>query len=296
MRRWLGIAAAAGVSAGLVWGCTTTATQPYPDEQSFCSAKAKAECQVAPACAVDASSCASLRTQSCLSQSAQYQASGTRKYNPDNAQGCIDAVNGAYGSGNTIKFDQLYGDGSIDDKCQRVFQGTADKNQPCTTDYDCSGSRICSPVSPGSQSKVCADKQSKNSGDFCADPGSVCTGDTYCSTSTGGAAQCVASPTAGQACSATVPCASAFRCQGSACQDRVGGSSACTTNGDCNSSFPYCDPYANSTCTIGLTFANGSFDCAAFKPGGLVDAGVDSGNGIDAATGTDAGGMDATGG
>jgi hypothetical protein len=264
---------AAGLLGASVWACTvTTASAPYPDVQSFCAAKAKAECQIASLCAIDQNGCQSTRVTACVQDAAQAMGGpGSRKYTADAAGACIDLVTQAYGSGNSkITYAQLVGSGSISDTCARVFAGNVDKNQACQSDYDCAGTRVCAPIA-GTTQHVCADPVAKGAGDFCADPGSTCATDTYCAVQDGGAPQCIHSVTAGP-CSDTVPCVSADRCVAGLCEPRAGAGQACTANGDCSPDAPFCDTYAGGICTVGLTFATGALDCHGYQAG-ASDAG-----------------------
>jgi hypothetical protein len=287
----------AGLFGASVWACTvTTASSPYPDVQSFCAAKAKAECQITSVCLNDTAGCQTTRVTVCLQDASQATGSGTRTYSADLASACINLVNQAYGNGNSkIAYSQLVGTGSITDTCARVFAGKVDKNQPCQSDYDCSGTRVCAPVAAGSTQRVCADPEPKNEGDFCADPGSTCATDTYCAVQDAGAPQCVPAVTAGP-CSETVPCVSANRCVAGLCEARAGLGQACSTDGDCVPSAPFCDPYIGGKCSTGLTFAAQAPDCNGYQPsaadagssGAIADAGAgdsaaDVGVGSDAA-------------
>jgi hypothetical protein len=269
------LSATAAFAATLIGACSSSSpSPPFPDVASFCQAKAKEECQIAPTCAVDTTACEAVRAQKCNADASAATSTGTRTYNQGAAQGCIDKVHAVYGAGKVLLSD-LQGDGSMGDVCARVFAGQSDKNKPCTTDYDCANGRICSPVQPGSTAQmVCADKTPKNAGDFCADPGSVCATGTFCSAPAGGgAAQCQARAATGAQCSATTPCLETLRCNGGTCADRATPGQACTTNDDCSSQAGYCDGYAGNICTIGLTFATGALDCRGFGSGGLPDAG-----------------------
>src|SRR5713226_2571411 len=119
MRKWLGVAVVVGLLGATAGACSAAKTQPFPDVSPFCQAKAKAECQVAALCAVDSTTCTNFRTQQCNAAAAAATQGAVRSYNADNAQACIDAVNGAFGNNNTaVKFSDLYGDGSINDKCE----------------------------------------------------------------------------------------------------------------------------------------------------------------------------------
>lgn len=289
MTRWLKSSVALGflTGVGLVSACSSSSSKPFPDVASFCVAKAKEECQIAPTCAVDTAACQTVRAAKCNAEATAATTGGTRSYNADNAQPCLDAVHSVYGAGKVLLKD-LVDDGSMGDRCERVFEGKSDKNKPCTSNYDCINGRICSPVQPGVSQHVCADKVSKKSGDFCADPGSSCESGSYCAQATGSAAQCTAEAQTGQPCSATIPCNESLRCQSGTCAARQTQGQGCSSNSDCAPIAGYCDPYAGNICTIGLTFATGASDCKGFAAGTppTNDAGTaaDSGSTGDAAT------------
>src|SRR5262249_47004630 len=158
------------------------------------------------------------REKICNDAATTATAPGTRVYTQGNAQACIDKVHGAFGAP-VVKLADLVGDGSIDDVCERVFVGNADKNKPCSNDYDCAGGRVCAPVQPGSGQFVCADKSPKNLGDFCSDPGSQCATGSYCAMTMTGAPQCTARGAVGASCGSTSPCLENLRCFMGTCVD-----------------------------------------------------------------------------
>jgi hypothetical protein len=287
MRHWCFFGRASCGLILLAAACTSKSSTAFPDSASFCAARAKAECQVAAVCAIDASACEGYRSELCNQDAASATSFGARTYDSSKAQGCIDALNAAYGNNNSkVTFAQLVGSGSITDTCERVFAGSAAQGASCHTQYDCSNNLLCAPTAPGATTFLCASQVQKNQGDFCQDPGSSCAMDTYCAKQSSGAYQCKPAAQAGQACGATVPCVSAQRCAAGVCEMRAGSGGACTTNDDCGSDAPYCDPNAGDICTIGLTFATGALDCRAFEPGGS-----DGGSGqSDGAAGRDSGG------
>lgn len=275
MKRWVGISVVLGLLGGFGVACSTTAdAKPYPDLASFCVAKAKEECQIAPTCAVDPTACQAVRSAKCNADAAKSTAGGTRTYNADNAKDCVDAVHSVYAAGKVLLTD-LTGAGSMGDKCERVFQGTADKKATCTSDYDCVSGRICVPV-PGAPNLICADKIAKGATDFCADPGSVCPVGSYCPGVAG--ASCTPAAQLGQPCDAMKPCVETLRCAAGACVARQVPGQACTTNGDCSPTAGFCDTYAGNICTIGLTFATGGADCKGYATAVTppADAGNDS--------------------
>jgi hypothetical protein len=280
IRQVVGVGAGVGLVAALAVGCMAKKSAPYPDVTSFCDAKAEAECQIAMTCLIPPDQCKVTRAADCNSDAMTATANGTgsRKYTQDNAQACIDALNSAYGNGNTsVSFATLEGKGSIADICGRVFSGNSSMNQPCQSSYDCTGDLICAPVMPGSTSLVCAASVTVKEGEFCATPGSTCATDSYCALPSAGAAyECEVAQSEDQTCDpVTEPCVSADRCvsagTGQACEPRVSLGQACQSNDDCAPGAPYCDPYVNK-CTPGQSFAAGAADCAGFEPGGAMSA------------------------
>jgi hypothetical protein len=276
----------AALALAFAAACSAKASQPFPDVQSFCNAKAKAECQVAMTCGIDVADCEVQRVSLCNLEAMTAETSGsrTRHYSPANAADCITTVGNAYGK-TQIPFSQLVGSGSLSDICQRVFTGDAAVNDPCETSYDCAKDLVCAPVTPGSATTVCAAAVNKSQGDFCQDPGSICPPDTYCAMPpTGGGYQCLPAKQQGQPCdAATAPCVSTQRCEAGAgatgftCEPRVAAAQPCATNDDCAPDAPYCDPYVGNLCTKGLSFATLAPDCNGFKSGGpiVVDAGAE---------------------
>lgn len=278
IRQVVGVGAGVGLVAALGIGCMAKKSPPFPDVTSFCNAKAEAECQVATTCVIDPDDCKTTRAAECNSDAmtATANGTGTRKYTQTNAQACIDALNSAYGGGNTtVSFAVLEGKGSIADLCGRVFSGNSSMTQQCQSAYDCTGDLICAPVMPGATSLVCAAPVTVAEGAFCATPGSTCATDSYCGLPSAGAAyQCEEAKMESASCDpVTAPCVSADRCvsagTGQACEPRVKAGQPCQSDDDCAPAAPYCDPYANK-CAPGQSFALGATDCAEFEPGGAT--------------------------
>jgi hypothetical protein len=254
----------AGLALGafgiLAIACTNKVTPAYPDTTSFCAGKAKAICQVADLCAIDAPTCQAYQDGLCNQAAQQAMASGTRNYNADNAKACIDAVTAAYGNGASKVEYMLLSD--LATKCDRVFTGNAPSHASCTSDYYCANDLICSPTAPDVTTRVCATPTQVAANDFCSNPGSVCATDTYCAKqASNGLWLCSPAAATGAACGDATPCVSSQRCVSAVCQPRATGSGNCASDGDCAPAFPYCDTYAGSICTIGLTFATGAPDC-----------------------------------
>jgi hypothetical protein len=262
-----------------VGGCTAANHPLYPDLGSFCTAKAKAICQIAGLCGIDSPTCKAYQYQQCAVAGQQ---SGTRMFSPDNAKICVDAENAAFANAlnvGKIPFNQLVGPGSINDKCTRVFTGNAMSLKTCMTDQDCTGDLACVRASPGFTTLVCATPTQKALGDPCQNPGDQCDPDSYCKMQ-GALWVCSKASGPGEACSDGVPCVSSQHCVAQTCSPRAVAGGSCLTDSDCGSDAPYCDPFYNHRCTIGLTFATGSDDClgiVGMAPGAGGNAPVDAG-------------------
>jgi hypothetical protein len=322
MGKWLGLAVGFGlVTAALGTACSSTQPTPNADVTTFCANKAQAECQIATSpCVIPTATCLSVREEVCQQEAAAATADGTRSYYQPNAQACLSKVQSSYsgsnGGASTIPFSDLYGTGSIDDLCNRVFQGKSGNNMSCTTNYDCTNGNVCT-IEGTSGTGLCGPATPVAAGGFCGEPGQECATGTYCqASSTGGAATCAARPTLGAACNdVTSPCLETLRCLDGQCAARETTGGVCNPtrvagdpNADCDpTTAPLCDtsdPAAGYVCTAGLSFARGADDCTAYStvpgssPGedaGAGDTGtvVDSGSGADTGSASDAGVADA---
>jgi hypothetical protein len=299
IRQVVGIGAGVGLALAVAAGCAAKKPAPFPDVMTFCTAKAQAECQIASTCAIDTSDCQAHRATVCNSEAIAATSSGTRAYVQANAQACIDALNSAYGGGNSkVGFAQLVGEGSITDLCERVFSGTAGMGESCQSSYDCTNGNICAPGMPGiaaladggapAGAFVCEPEVAVPEGQLCSNPGSTCATDTYCAIPAGKVTyECTAAMPQNSPCDpVTAPCVSTQRCEpqggtaGSACEPRVKLGEPCQTNDDCVPDAPYCDPYIGK-CTQGQSFASLAPDCDEFTTtgaavtGSATDAGAD---------------------
>jgi hypothetical protein len=246
---------------------------PLADVAGFCQEKANAVCQIAPVCAIDPQTCTDAQAALCMSDAANATASGVRTYDAANAKACIDAVTHAYGNGaNLIPFANLEGPGSITDLCNRVFTGNLAIDTTCETDYDCAGATICAPVTAGATAHVCANAVAVPMGGFCDNPGSMCETDLYCAVQTSGAAQCEMAAGIGASCANGVACVSEDQCGASqTCIARQQSGGGCSSDDQCDSTAPYCDP-ASNVCAAGLSFAQGATDCVALTHPGEAGA------------------------
>jgi hypothetical protein len=249
------------VAAVAVVACSSdTTASPYPDVASFCTAVATAECnQVASVCGNSVDACKSARTTHCNALAAGgaakeidvFSVTGTgRKYTSANVQSCLDQVNGIYAKKVITPADYK----SAQDACNKVFQGTADKNQACLVDADCTGSLLC-------DKKFCASKVDKSLSDPCGNPGDICDSSSYCAAGT--PAICTARAKLNEVCSATKPCTSDLYCSG-VCSQKKGSGAPCLVSTDCSDAAPYCDPNNTNKCDAGVSFAVGASSCKDF--------------------------------
>jgi hypothetical protein len=242
----------------LVFGaaCSSKVADQYPTVDSFCGAKAQAECQVSARCAVTVEACVQSRSGACLSASSATMTASARTYTAPNAPACLDAVQRVYAAGTVppTELDETRAS-SMAAVCAQVFLGRADRNEACSIDTDCAVGRMCAPAIIGTTLRVCADRVVKSRGEFCSDPGSVCEDGTYCATAHG-APICAPRAAAGDVCSLAVPCADGLRCDGeSRCSEKLAPGAICVSNDDCSAAAPMCDRAAGWVCDVGLSFA-----------------------------------------
>lgn len=289
---------ALGIVASACSSSSSGNNNPYPDVQHFCAAVAKAECQEATNCGVDEAQCETYRTAQCQQGTIVVKQAPSdtlsRTYTSGNAQACIDALNDSshgFGGGNVqIKYPDLQ---KIVDACEAVFVGNAGNGSGCVTKYDCTKSgEICAPLPGRMDQGACATPTAKMTGDVCADPGDTCPDNNYCSTASG-TPTCVASSTTKGPCQSDIQCITTDYCVNGACETKQVSGGTCTSDADCDSTAPFCDPDVDK-CAVGLGFLNGSFDCNGFllgqnlpDAGGPVvnDAGGNDGGTMEAATG-----------
>jgi hypothetical protein len=265
---------------GLV-GCGGGGGTPVT-EASFCMRKAEAECQVSERCVSDKTMCLAERMTMCTQFAAAAKAGGKRVFTPGNVDACVNKTTSVYAKTAAITPQEL---ADMLDLCNYVFQGDGETlTDPCDVKYDCAGKVIC-------DKGFCATTMTKGADQPCSDPGAVCSTGNYCTMNSASLLVCTAKAMTGATCSATTPCLEALRCSAGTCTDRVAASMPCTSNDDCATAAPYCDPSAGNRCTTGLLFAPLSPSCADY--GGTTGAGG-SGGGAAGTTGTAGGGAAGT--
>ncbi|HEY8076126.1 MAG TPA: hypothetical protein VIF62_18500 [Labilithrix sp.] len=215
--------------------CSSSDSDKYPDANSFCAAKADAECtNIAPGCNATLEACKTVRTDTCTSEGT----TSGRAYTPSKAQNCIDQVNAVYSKKTFTADDEK----TVTNACERVFAGSVAQDAPCKIDFDCQGDMIC-------DKGVCENKVDKSAGALCGNPGEVCDDSSFCNT---GVQPVKCQPRAAQAaaCSPTSPCDKTLRCviagtmMMGTCQALENPNDPCNVDSDCSASTtpPYCDP------------------------------------------------------
>ncbi|HEY2904040.1 MAG TPA: hypothetical protein VGL59_25860 [Polyangia bacterium] len=266
-------ALATATISGCGGGGGSTAVTPT----DFCAQVATKECQVVNKCAIlDMNACLTARKAVCMDQVTQRQVA-PRVFRAANISACVNQVNAVYSTNGTIMPSQI---DMMNDACEYVFQGDVKESSPCSVKYDCTGTLICDKT-------LCAKKVVKNLNDLCGNPGEICNTGSYCSMM-GSVYKCVAKHMVDEACdNDTNPCLESLRCLAGKCAARAAAGAACTSDDDCATAVPYCDPYTGNKCDLGLSFGGGAAACAAF--GGTASTG-----GTGGAAGT--GGASGTGG
>jgi hypothetical protein len=217
---------------------------PVTDVQSFCAARAAAECSdaVVSQCGVkDKASCITAGTAACIAAVPQ----GTT-FQPGKAQPCLAAVTAAYSTGQ-ITADA---EAAINQACgPAVFSGPGAARAPCTGPYDCSSAQGLTCVvpfpPPTDGTGKCLAPNDVAPGASCSGEADVCAAGYYCEPK---AQQCVAASLLGQPCAPGYqPCAPGLTCPGgifgSVCGAGGADGAPCTAATDCGSSL--CDKPAN---------------------------------------------------
>jgi hypothetical protein len=242
------------------------ADRPPPiTEDEFCALKAAQECQVTARCLTETSVCVAQRKALCLDAGALARSSGTRLFRPGATAACIEKTAAVYAKPIVTPADVA----DMNDVCAYVYQGDVALLSPCATKYDCdSPALIC-------DKGFCGTLMVRAAGTPCGNPGEICGTGAYCGQNTAGIFVCLARGNSGDACDATRLCLEALRCA-TTCDSRRAAGQSCASNDDCAAAAPFCDPFASSVCTAGLTFATGAPSCAAFG-GAPADAAMTPG-------------------
>jgi hypothetical protein len=299
MRRWLVLGGMVGVlgvlSSAAIVGCSSTA-DPYPDPNTFCAAKATAECNsgstggIAAACNVAVTDCVNARQQACVSY-ANTAAQNGRAFSANNAPACIAAVEMAYASP-IVDYTMLQ---TVSAACEQgAFPGTIAAMGTCKTSAECAssaddaGALVCSPVNPGSSVLECATPIDVAAGGQCGNFGSVCAAGTYCLGSKTTPYECQNGAPVGGTCTPSKGCAVGGYClmnggqtEGTCAETSSQAGAACSSDVSCGgggplgstptSASPYCDFLVTpnqgqgpGACEQGQSFGPGNEDCKGF--------------------------------
>lgn len=203
----------------------------YPTSESFCGAKAAAECKpVAAACTVSEDTCKIARANACNVAAGQATAQG-RTYRSGNAEACIEKTTAVYET-RVIDSVKL---AAFEEACERVFNGAKTKSDRCASAYDCEGSLVCD-LDKG----FCADRVTKKLKDPCNNPGDICDAGLFCEGQPG-AKFCATKIAVGGACSPpALPCAEDLRCATSICVALQEAGQVCQADDECKTGF--CNP------------------------------------------------------
>lgn len=221
----------------LVGACSDAQGPRYPDLNSFCSARASAECntQVTLACASPTSSmCVAKRQLICVSS----MPAGTT-YNASSADGCITEVSNAYADARITVEES----NSIHAACMTVFDGPGDRDAACFEDTDCIVSRGLRCVgATGSSKGACEVPREMEGGGSCSATDALCTRGYHC----GPTLHCDINAAMNEACDDRTPCGMYLQCSSAGlCVPRFADGSTCTTADECMHGM--CDSPTTST-------------------------------------------------
>jgi hypothetical protein len=210
--------------------CSSSEADKFGSSDSFCSARADAECaQLAPKCGATVDACKQKRMSTCTAANSMAASLGG-SYVSSAAQDCIDKINEVYKD----KATNVTPDGEADvaKVCGRVFRGSKAANTPCANTIECSGALICDRT-------VCAAEDITKVSAACNNPGQVCEKGAYCQQQ-GAVKFCVTKKALNESCTADSPCVESARCV-NMCVALVAAGGACNMDADCAPEAPYCD-------------------------------------------------------
>jgi hypothetical protein len=269
MRFWTKVLVASSVATMVGSAACTTKTDDaggpagpkYPDVQSYCTARAQAECSQTAI-----TNCASPSSDACVAtrEAKCNGASPTdRTYRADQAEACVNAVAAAYA-------DAIIEPSEVDDMnkaCGVLFQqdsGTA--GVACAVDTDCklSDGFACVLHADATTQTIkgtCESPTPAAAGDSCSAADAQCADGLYCDTGS----HCVKQGVAGDPCSAIQPCGKGLACDATSnkCVSKAATGSACTSDADCADGI--CDKGANPVCVAKLILSPNEPACADFR-------------------------------
>ena len=206
----------------VVAACGSDDPAKYPDANSFCDAKATAECKVAAGpCAVSAAICHSARMTACTADATAAAAEG-RTYTQSLVEACLQKTDAVYAD----RVPDATKEAAFDDACARVFAGNKTLSEACTSEYACVAGLVCD-VEKG----FCGTKVVKKNNEPCNNPGEICDTGLYCQTR-GSSKFCSPKAKEGDACTATFPCDDDFTCK-TTCLAKLEAGDPCDTSAEC---------------------------------------------------------------
>jgi hypothetical protein len=206
--------------------CSSENGPKYPDVSSFCSGRAKAECngEVIKACAVvDTERCVASRRDACLAATPKQMT-----YNPARAEDCIDAVSAAFGDARLTAEENR----KTSDVCALLFDGPGTAGAMCQGDVDCKvGDGLRCVLGGGSQSGTCQVPERVQGGGLCSMPKQLCADGFHC----GATFHCDINSQVGEPCNDVfLPCAESALCGANGvCVAKFPDATPCTRDGEC---------------------------------------------------------------
>ena len=218
---------ASSAAGFLVFACgDDDPSEKYPSADSFCAAKADAECKaVGAVCGVADATCKDRRVEACRTAAGAATGQG-RVYRAANAEVCITATTAVYADRVIVDTKE----DAFEDACARVFAGTKKLSEPCVNLYDCEGSLTCD-----TDKGFCAQKSPKKTDEGCNNPGDICNAGLYCQ-QRGGSKFCAPKKNIAQPCDTGNPCLESLRCINT-CLAKVATGEPCDTSDQCTTGF-----------------------------------------------------------
>jgi hypothetical protein len=236
-RNLLTLIASASLVALLACSTEDDAADKFASSDSFCTAKAEAECgtptekALAAKCGANPETCQKQRVSTCTSGASAATGQG-RIYRASSAQPCIDSIKSTYKNSATDTTPDL--EAETTKICDRVFSGSKKEADQCANTFECEGALICDKGVCITEDKIALKGQ-------CNNAGAVCDTGTYCQQQ-GATKFCVEKNKLADACKVDAPCIETLRCVTDHCVAKVAGGGLCDNDGECAVESPYCDP------------------------------------------------------
>lgn len=229
-------------AAGCVVTNETTPTGPaaptykYPDQGSFCTALATAECSdaVVNAC-FGSTTVAAADRQTCINARSETSRCnpGSLPYDPAPAEGCVAAVSALYTTGTWTLMDTRVKAATT--ACVAVFSKGGPAGSTCTSDTDCDAINGLSCVLKATGG-TCEKPNAVAGGEKCPNAADQCPPDQYCD---GTKNACIAKGSAGDACDAATPCDDTSKCDPTSmkCVAKIADGQPCSADSECLGGF-----------------------------------------------------------